>query len=106
MSDILNELNKSANLALNSKSTQESMKHLAKAFALFSKETTRLENANVRLLNRFNKINYQLERVENEMRNKISDLDAIELYLNNILKNIKKSIFNSMELTINLYLKL
>ena len=92
MSDILNELNKSANLALNSKSTQESMKHLAKAFALFSKETTRLENANVRLLNRFNKINYQLERVENEMRNKISDLDATELYLNNILKNISQGI--------------
>jgi len=92
MSDILNELNKSANLALNSKSTQESMKHLAKAFALFSKETTRLENANVRLLNRFNKINSQLERVENEIRKKISDLDATELYLNNIIKNISQGI--------------
>ncbi|NGX52406.1 MAG: Sensor protein ZraS [Candidatus Anoxychlamydiales bacterium] len=92
MSDILNELNKSANLALNSKSTEESMKHLAKAFALFSKETTRLENVNVRLLNRFNKINYQLEKVESAMRNKISDLNAAELYLNNILKNISQGI--------------
>ena len=88
MSDILNQLNESANLALRAKSTQESMKHLAKAFALFSNESTRLENANVRLLNRFNKIKDQLERVENDLRSKVSDLDAASLYLNNILKNI------------------
>ncbi|NGX34146.1 MAG: Sensor protein ZraS [Candidatus Anoxychlamydiales bacterium] len=92
MSDILNQLNNSANLALRAKSTQESMKHLAKAFALFSKETTRLENANVRLLDRFNKINSQLRVVENELIKKISDLDAVSLYLNNILKNISQGI--------------
>ncbi|KKL99555.1 hypothetical protein LCGC14_1813260 [marine sediment metagenome] len=92
MSDILNQLNESANLALRAKSTQESMKHLAKAFALFSNESTRLENANVRLLNRFNKIKDQLERVENDLRSKVSDLDAASLYLNNILKNISQGI--------------
>jgi len=92
MSDILKQLNDSANLALMAKSSKESMKHLAKAYLLFSKEITRLENANVRLLDRFNKIKHQLERVENELRQKISNLDSISEYLNNILTNISQGI--------------
>ncbi|NGX62931.1 MAG: Sensor protein ZraS [Candidatus Anoxychlamydiales bacterium] len=92
MSDILKKLNETANLALNSASTQESMKHLAKAFSLFSTETTRLENAYQRLLKRFNQVNNQLKIQENELRQKVTDLNSVTSYLNNILTNISQGI--------------
>jgi nitrogen fixation/metabolism regulation signal transduction histidine kinase len=92
MSEILNKLNEEANLALSSKTTEESMKHLIKAFALFSKETNRLENAYERLQQRFNQVNNQLEKSDKELRKKITDLNSISSYLNNILKNISQGI--------------
>lgn len=92
MSEILKKLNETANQALSSKTTQESMKHLAKAFALFSQETTRLENAYQRLHERFNLVNIQLEKTNTELRKKINDLNSITSYLNNILKNISDGI--------------
>jgi len=92
MSDILGRLNEAANLALSSKTTEESMKHLAKAFALFSQETSRLENAHQRLQHRFNQVNNQLEKADNALRKKIIDLNSITSYLNNILKNISQGI--------------
>lgn len=92
MSEILNKLNNAANLALRSKNPQESMKHLAKAFALFSQETNRLESAYERLQQRFNQVNNQLEKSDNELRKKITDLNSITSYLNNILKNISQGI--------------
>jgi signal transduction histidine kinase len=92
MSEILNKLNEAANLALNSKSPDESIKHLAKAFALFSQETNRLETAYERLQQRFNQVNNQLEKADNELRKKITDLNSVTSYLNNILKNISQGI--------------
>ena len=92
MSDILARLNEAANDALNSKTSQESMKHLAKAFSLFSKETSRLESSYERLSERFNKINYQLKKVENELCIKVKDLNSVSAYLNSILKNISQGI--------------
>ncbi len=92
MSEILNKLNDAANLALNSKTTEESMKHLAKAFALFSQETNRLEHAYERLQQRFNQVNNQLEKSDSELRKKITDLNSVTCYLNNILKNISQGI--------------
>lgn len=92
MSEILNKLNNAANLALNSKTTEESMKHLARAFALFSQETNRLENAYQRLQQRFNQVNIQLEKTDSELRKKITDLNSVSSYLNNILKNMSQGI--------------
>jgi len=92
MSEIINKLNEEANQALNSKTPAEATKHLAKAFALFSKETTRLENAYERLQQRFNQVNNQLEKTNSELRKKITDLNSITSYLNNILKNISQGI--------------
>lgn len=92
MSEILHKLSEAANHALNSKTTEESMKHLAKAFALFSQETNRLENAYDRLHERFNQVNNQLEKSDLELRKKITDLNSITSYLNNILKNISQGI--------------
>lgn len=92
MSEILNKLNDAANQALKSTTTQESMKHLAKAFALFSQETNRLENAYERLQQRFNQVNNQLEKSDKELRKKITDFNSVTSYLNNILKNISQGI--------------
>ncbi|NGX28800.1 MAG: Sensor protein ZraS [Candidatus Anoxychlamydiales bacterium] len=92
MSDILARLNEVANDALNSKTSQESMKHLAKAFSLFSKETARLESSFERLSERFNKINYQLKKAEDELCIKVKDLNSVSTYLNSILKNISQGI--------------
>lgn len=92
MSDILNEFKKSAKQVLQAKTPKESLEHLAKAYLLFSKESSRLENANARLLDRFNKINSQLQKVESSTRDKSSDLDALKIYLNNILNNISQGI--------------
>ncbi len=70
MSEILNKLNDAANLALKSKTTEESMKHLAKALLSFLKKQPSLENAYERLQQRFNQVNNQLEKTDTELRKK------------------------------------
>ncbi len=89
---LLSKLQQAANKALTSNTKEESIKHLATAFSLFSKETHRLENAYMRLQNRFKDVNTELEKTYLELRKKITDLHSITSYLNNLLKNISQGI--------------
>ncbi|MBN2479859.1 MAG: PAS domain-containing protein [Parachlamydiales bacterium] len=92
MSDIFKKLQESANLAMKSTSSDESMKHLANAFSLFSKEAKRIENSYKTLQDRFLKVSSILEKKEKDLTHKITDLNSITSYLNNILSNISQGI--------------
>ena len=101
---LLQELQKAADSALKSENIEDGMKHLAKAFSLFSKETDRLENAHLRLQSRFHEVKFQLEQTNAQMQKKVTELNTISSYLNNILKNISQGIlFIDLEGTITTY---
>ncbi len=92
MSEILKKLQEVANAALSSKTPEESMKHLAKGFSLFTREAKRLEVSYLTVQNRLNIVNKQLKKTENSLTEKITDLNSVTSYLNNILKNISQGI--------------
>lgn len=86
MSDhILQQLQESASLAFKAESVQEGVQHLARGFALFSEEATRLKNAYAKLQERFQTVNQELGV-------KVAELSRLTHYLNNILKNISDAI--------------
>jgi signal transduction histidine kinase len=86
MSDhILQQLQESAQLAINSQTVQEGVQHLSRAFALFSEEATRLKSAYAKLQERFQTVNQELGV-------KAANLSRLTHYLNNILKNISDAI--------------
>ena len=89
---LLTKLQQTADEALNSKSVEEGMKHLAKAFSLFSQETSSLQEAYVRLQQRFQTVNLELEKTNQKLREKINELDTIGNYLKSILENISQGI--------------
>ncbi|HRW58806.1 MAG TPA: ATP-binding protein [Chlamydiales bacterium] len=89
---INHKLKAAADAAQNSKSVEESMKHLANAFALFSTESSNLEEAYIRLEERFKKVNEELEKANDTLRKKILQLNSVSSYLSNILKNISQGI--------------
>ena len=88
MSEIFKKLQEAAQMAQDANSSAESMKHLANAFSLFSKEAKRLQNSYDILEDRFNLVNKKLLEKEKDLTSTINDLDSITSYLNNILKNI------------------
>lgn len=93
MSDsLLNDLQKSADDALKSKTVDEGVKHLAKAFSLFAKETSRLKIAYQNLQDQFSAVNLELEKSNQSLIDKIEKLDFLSKYLKNILKNISQGI--------------
>ncbi|MBI5346442.1 MAG: ATP-binding protein [Chlamydiae bacterium] len=89
---LIHQLQAAVDKALQSKNTEDGLKHLATAFSLFSKETHRLENAYMMLQHRFKAVNNELEKTNLELRKKISDLGVVSSYLDNILKNISQGI--------------
>lgn len=97
MSDtILQQLQESANAALNSQSVQEGVQHLSRAFALFSEEAGRLKSAYSKLQERFQTVNQELGV-------KVAELGRLTHYLNNILKNISDAIlFINLEGTVTI----
>jgi signal transduction histidine kinase len=86
------ELQRAADLVMQSKNPQESMKHLAHAFSLFSKETHRLRSAYKNLQNRFKSVNIELEKANEALREKMHKLNIVTSYLDNILTNISEGI--------------
>lgn len=86
------ELQKAADHVLNSDNPNESMKHLARAFSLFSKETERLKTAYLNLQTRFKSLNTELERTNSQLRKKVTELNTVTCYLDNILRNIHEGI--------------
>ncbi|HSX26530.1 MAG TPA: ATP-binding protein [Chlamydiales bacterium] len=97
MSDtILHELQRSADLALKSQSVQEGVHHLTHAFALFSEEATRLKSAYAKLQERFQTVNQELGV-------KVAELNRLNSYLTNILKNISDALlFIDLEGTVTM----
>jgi PAS domain S-box-containing protein len=98
MSDhILQQLQESATLALNSQNVQEGVQHLSRAFTLFSEEAARLKSAYAKLQERFQTVNQELGV-------KATNLSRVTHYLNNILKNISDAIlFVDLEGTVTMF---
>ncbi len=98
MSDhILQQLQESTQLALNSQNVQEGVQHLSRAFALFSEEAARLKSAYAKLQERFQTVNQELGV-------KAANLSRLTHYLNNILKNISDAIlFVDLEGTVTMF---
>lgn len=82
---ILQQLQQSAEAALKSQSVQEGVRHLSRAFALFSEEATRLKSAYAKLQERF-------EAVNGELGAKVAELNRITRFLNNVLRHISDAI--------------
>jgi signal transduction histidine kinase len=83
--NILQELQRSADLALKSQSVQEGVHHLSNAFALFSEEAARLKIAYAKLQERF-------EAVNGELGTKVAELNRTTRLLNNVLRHISDAI--------------
>lgn len=86
------ELEKTALAALKSTDVREGIRHLSKAFSLFSKETTKLKTAYQKLEEEFYEINCKLEKKNLELKEKNKQLKGVSGYLNNILSNISQGI--------------
>ncbi len=87
---IIEKLQQSAEKALQSSSINEAMQHLAKAFTLFTQESSRLQTAYNSLQNNFQSVNKELQ--------------TTSTYLQSILQNIDQGIvFINTEKVITLY---
>ncbi len=97
MSDhILQELQRSADLALKAETVQEGVRHLSHAFSLFSEEANRLKNSYAKLQERFQTVNQELGV-------KVAELGRVNSYLTNILKYISDAIlFIDLEGTVTM----
>lgn len=78
-------LKEAATAALQSKSVEESVLHLSRAFALFAEESDKLKNAYAKLQERFQSVNQELSV-------KVAELEKLTHYLNNILKHVSDAI--------------
>ena len=79
MSDsLIEQLQKSAEMAMNSNSLSEGVQHLAKAFSLFSKEAKKIKTDYTFLQKQFETVN--------------KELSCVSLYLKSLLKNINQAI--------------
>lgn len=98
MSDhILHKLKEAADSALKSKSVEEGVEHLTRAFAYFSEEAARLKKTHSKLQERF-------ETVNQELGLRAAHLNRLTGYLNNILKKISDAIiFVDLEGTITIF---
>lgn len=92
MSNLLNQLQDAAEAALNSSSMEEGLQHLAKAFSLFSEETSCLKANYTNLQRQYLSVNKELEKTHLVLKEKIAELSRTTEYLNNVLKNIAQGI--------------
>ena len=94
MSDpVLSKLQRTAALALQSKNTEEGVQHLSEAFQLFSEETARLKEASAKLQQSLQTVNQELAQAHRNLVQKVSELNRVTHYLNNILQNISQGIW-------------
>lgn len=89
---LYNELQKTAELASRSHSIEEGVRHLAKAFSLFSEESARLKSAYAKLQEEFQAVNLELEKANRKLLQKASELNTLSQYMGGILKNISQGI--------------
>jgi transcriptional regulator with PAS, ATPase and Fis domain len=89
---VFEKLKKIADKAINATTKEESIKHLSLAFSLFSKETIRFSTVYQNMQNRLDLIKTELNKNQNNLNVKVSDLKSISSYLNNILNNISQGI--------------
>ncbi len=100
------KLKETASLALNSKSLEEGMRHLSKAFYLFSEESHRIKKNYLELKQELKKTHSNLENTHEELEKSIVQLKTTSSYLNSLLKNISQGIiFIHMDGTILSYNK-
>lgn len=88
----MKNLQKAAKEVTGSITPQEKIESLSKAFEMFSEETARLEAAYAALKQQFKELNLELENTNQQLKKKVAELDAITIYLNNILGNISQGI--------------
>lgn len=89
---VLQQLQQTAALALQSQDAQEGMRHLSHAFSLFSEETERLKTAYAKLQERFQTVNQELAHAHDHLVQKVSELNQITQYHDNILRHIAQGI--------------
>lgn len=89
---LLNQLREAAQKAMQSKNVDEGMKHLAEAFSLFSQETQHLKEAYFRLQERFEQVQATLEKTNNSLREKVTEVKTVSSYLHNILTHMNQGI--------------
>lgn len=88
----IKNLQKAAEDVSCSKTPQEKIESLSKAFEMFSKETSRLEESYLALKEQFKNLNLELEETNRKLKGKVYELDLITYYLNSILSNISQGI--------------
>jgi signal transduction histidine kinase len=88
----LNKLQQATHAVSGSKTPQEKIASLTKAFELFSQETNRLENAYNTLKSDFQVVNRELKESNALLANKVAELDSARKYLNSILSNISQGL--------------
>ena len=88
-STIIDQIRKTADLALKSTTIHEGIRHLARAFSLFSKETARLKKSYRVLEQEYERSREEMHRV---LSQKVQKLNALSFFLNNILKKITQGI--------------
>lgn len=81
--NILQELQRSADLALKSESVQEGLAHLSRAFARLTEESIRLKSAHARLQEPFNAVNEE----------KTTETARLSYFLQHILRQIADGVF-------------
>ena len=77
---------------MQSQNVEESVHHLSHAFQLFSEETSRLKEDYAKLQQRLQTVNQELAAAHRSLLQKVSELNCVTHYLNNILQNISQGI--------------
>jgi len=77
---------------MQSQNIEESVHHLSVAFQLFSEETSRLKDDYAKLQQRLQTVNQELATAHRNLLQKVSELNSVTHYLNNILQNISQGI--------------
>lgn len=88
----LTNLQKASQEISKSKTPQERIEALTKAFELFSLETHNLEVAYDALQKQFKTVSLELEKSNQQLHNKVFQLDVVTRYLHSILTNISQGI--------------
>ena len=91
-SSTIDNLKKTTSSITKEQTAEEKISSLTQAFQLFSQETTRLESAYNKLKKQFQEVNLELKNTNQELHKKVSELDMVTNYLNNILGNITQGI--------------
>ena len=79
-------------LRCKAKTLKRGVHHLSHAFQLFSEETSRLKEDYAKLQQRLQTVNQELAAAHRNLLQKVSELNCVTHYLNNILQNISQGI--------------